>query len=263
MFSTKAFLTEQSDSVVTITLNRPEKANALTWEVFLELRDVFERLRKERSMRAVVVTGAGRSFCSGADIDEIVAPLVSASAPALLEFARMVGTVVGSIRRLPKPVIAAVNGVAAGAGAALALACDFRIAAHDARFAFLTARMGLPAAGMGVAWLLPRTVGMARAMEILMTGDYISADQAFSFGLVNRVVESDRLVSEAGVLARRLACGPALGLALTKELLFRQASMDLDQATEAEAQALAIGMQHPDFHEAVQAFLERREPKFI
>jgi enoyl-CoA hydratase/carnithine racemase len=248
--------------VATITLNRPERLNALTFGVYRALADRFATLQGEDAVRAVVITGKGRAFCSGGDVNDIIGDLVKLSAPELLRFTRMTGELVGNIRRLRKPVVAAVNGVAAGAGAVIALACDFRIMAASARFAFLFVRVGLAGADMGAAFLLPRVVGLGRATELLMLGEPIGAEPCERIGLVNKVVLADDVLPEAQALAERLARGPTFALGMTKELMNAELAMSLPQALEAEAQGQEICMQTRDFHEAYQAFVGKREPVF-
>lgn len=257
------FLYEQtSDGVATITLNRPDRLNALTFEVYRELTDTFAALRDESKVRAVVITGAGRAFCSGGDIHDIIGELFSRNMEGLLEFTRMTCELVKNIRSLPKPVIACLNGTTAGAGACIALASDIRIASDEARIAFLFVKVGLSGADMGAAYLLPRVVGITKATELLYTGDFISATEAERIGLYNRVVPLADLSETTREFAERLAAGPAFALAKTKEMLNRELNMDLETALECEAQAQAICMQHPDYREAYEAFVAKRAPKF-
>lgn len=263
MFTPKSFLYEKSaKGVVTITLNRPERLNALTFEVYRELTDTFAALRTETDVRAVVITGAGRAFCSGGDVHDIIGELFSRDMEGLLEFTRMTCELIHNIRALPKPVIASLNGTTAGAGACIALASDIRIANEEAKIAFLFVKVGLSGADMGAAYLLPRVVGLARATELLYTGDFISAQEADRIGLYNRVVPSKELAATTLELAERLALGPAFALAKTKEMLNRELNMNLETALECEAQAQAICMQHPDYREAYEAFVEKRKANF-
>lgn len=250
------------EGVATITLNRPERLNALTFEVYRELTDTFAALRNEPEVRAVVITGAGRAFCSGGDVHDIIGELFKRDMEGLLEFTRMTCELVANIRALHKPVIASLNGTTAGAGACIALASDIRIAAEEAKIAFLFVKVGLSGADMGAAYLLPRVVGLAKATELLYTGDFISAQEAERIGLYNRVVPGAQLKAATQELAERLAQGPAFALAKTKELLDREAHMNLEAALECEAQAQAICMQHPDYREAYEAFVAKRTPKF-
>lgn len=258
-----SFLFEQGDSgVATITLNRPERLNALTFEVYRELTDTFAALRDEKEVRVVVITGSGRAFCSGGDVHDIIGELFARDMEGLLEFNRMTCELVHEIRNLHKPVIASLNGTAAGAGACIALASDIRIASEDARIAFLFVKVGLSGADMGAAYLLPQTVGLAKATELLYTGDFISAAEAERIGLYNRVVPAAQLPDVTREFAERLAKGPAFALAKTKELLNRELDVSLEAALECEAQAQAVCMQHPDYREAYEAFVAKREPRF-
>ena len=249
--------------VATITLNRPDRLNALTFDVYDELRNTFRTLNTEPDVRAVVVTGAGKAFCSGGDVHDIIGALVEREYRGLLEFTRMTGDLVLAIRQCPRPVVAALNGTTAGAGAVIAIACDVRIAAASARIAFLFTKVGLSGADMGAAWLLPRIVGAGRAAELLMTGDFITADEAFRIGLYNRVVPDGDALTIATGFAEQLARGPAFALEITKDALNREATLDLSSAIEAEARIQASLMTHADFREAYEAFVARRPPKFL
>jgi enoyl-CoA hydratase/carnithine racemase len=262
MIQAKSFLYEEHEGVATITLNRPERLNALTFEVYRELTDTFALLRTEEAVRAVVITGAGRAFCSGGDVHDIIGELFARDMQGLLEFTRMTCELVRNIRVLPKPVVASLNGTTAGAGACIALASDIRIASPAAKIAFLFVRVGLSGADMGAAYLLPRIVGLARATELLYTGDFLSAEEAERIGLYNRVVAAEELSDVTREFAARLARGPGFALAMTKELLNRELELSLDTALEWEAQAQAACMQHPDYREAYEAFVEKREPNF-
>jgi enoyl-CoA hydratase/carnithine racemase len=262
MLSPNSFLYEEREGVAWITLNRPERLNALTFEVYREMTDAFAALQDEASVRAVVVTGAGRAFCSGGDVRDIIADLQSLDVAGHLEFTRLTCELIRNMRELRKPVVASLNGAVAGAGACIALAADIRVASEEAKIAFLFVRVGLSGADMGAAFLLPRFVGLARATELLYTGDFIDAREAERIGLYNRVVASDRLAEETRSLAARLARGPSFGLAVTKELINREMHVSLDTALEWEAQAQALCMQHPDFREAYEAFAAKREPQF-
>jgi enoyl-CoA hydratase/carnithine racemase len=253
---------QSAKGVATITLNRPERLNALTFEVYRELTDTFAALRNENNVRVVVITGAGRAFCSGGDVHDIIGELFARDMEGLLEFTRMTCDLIRKIRALPKPVIASLNGTTAGAGACIALASDIRIASDEARIAFLFVKVGLSGADMGAAHLLPRVVGLAKATELLYTGDFISAPEAERIGLYNRVVPDNELVKVTLEFAERLAQGPAFALAKTKEMLNRESDMSLVAALECEAQAQAICMQHPDYKEAYEAFVGKRQPKF-
>ena len=258
-----SFLYEQDEQgVATITLNRPERLNALTFEVYRELTDMFAALRDERDVRVVVITGAGRAFCSGGDVHDIIGELFSRDMEGLLDFTRMTCELIQNIRALPKPVIASLNGTTAGAGACIALASDLRIASEDARIAFLFVKVGLAGTDMLASYLLPRVVGLSKATEILYTGDFVTAAEAERMGLYNRVVPPDQLQTATREFAEKLARGPAFALGKTKEMLNRELHMDLAAALESEAQAQAICMQHPDYREAYEAFVARREAKF-
>ena len=258
-----SFLYEHDEQgVATITLNRPERLNALTFEVYRELTDLFAALRDERDVRVVVITGAGRAFCSGGDVHDIIGELFSRDMEGLLDFTRMTCELIQNIRALPKPVIASLNGTTAGAGACIALASDLRIASEDARIAFLFVKVGLAGTDMLASYLLPRVVGLSKATEMLYTGDFVTAVEAERIGLYNRVVPPDQLQTETRKFAEQLACGPAFALGKTKEMLNRELHMDLAAALESEAQAQAICMQHPDYREAYEAFVARREARF-
>ena len=264
MNTPSSFIYEKTESgIATITLNRPERLNALTFEVYRELTDIFAALRDDEDVRVVVITGTGRAFCSGGDVKDIIGELFSRDVEGLLEFTRMTCELVRNIRLLPKPVIASLNGTTAGAGACIALASDIRIATESARIAFLFVKVGLSGADMGAAYLLPRVVGLAKATELLYTGDFISAHEAERIGLYNQVVSSTaELATATNTLAERLAKGPGFALAKTKEMLNRELNMNLEAALECEAQAQAICMQHPDYREAYEAFVAKREPNF-
>lgn len=248
--------------VATITLNRPARLNALTFEVYAELRDLFDAISHDSAVRAVVVTGAGRGFCSGGDVEAIIGALLDRPREELLAFTRLTCDLIRAIRACPKPVIAAINGVAAGAGAVIATACDIRIASRSASFAFLFTHVGLSGADMGAAWLLPRIVGLGCATELLMTGEAIDAAEAHRIGLVNRVMDDADVVAQARRLAGALAAGPAEALADTKRALAEEAALPFAAALEREAAGQAALMERPDFREAYAAFLERREPRF-
>jgi enoyl-CoA hydratase/carnithine racemase len=253
---------DPATAVATITLDRPDRLNALTFEVYAELRDTFRALDTEPDVRAVVITGRGRAFCSGGDVEDIIGALFARDAVGLLEFTRLTGDLILSIRQCRRPVVAALNGTVAGAGAVIAAAADIRIAAESAKIAFLFSRVGLAGADMGAAWLLPRIVGLAHASELLLLGDFISAERAAAIGLYNRVVPGDRLMTEATEVAVRLAKGPSAAHGVTKEALNQEAAMDLVSAIEYEARVQAECMRHPNFKEAYEAFRDRRDPRF-
>jgi len=248
--------------VATLTLDRPERLNALTFQVYEELRDTFRALDTEPGVRAVVLTGSGRAFCSGGDVEDIIGALFSHDAAGLRRFTDMTCDVIRNIRRCRKPVIAALNGTVAGAGAVIASACDIRVASENAKIAFLFVRVGLSGADMGASWLLPRLVGLGQATELLMTGDFIDARRAYEIGLYQRVVPQEHVVEEATSLADRLARGPAEALAVTKLALEAEYSMDLDEALTHESLVQARLMEHANFREAYEAFRGKRDPKF-
>ncbi|HRC85681.1 MAG TPA: enoyl-CoA hydratase family protein [Thermoanaerobaculia bacterium] len=253
---------DPATAVATVTLNRPERLNALTFEVYRELKETFLDLDQEPDVRAVVLTGAGRAFCSGGDVEDIIGPLLDRDYEGLLDFTRATGALILSILRCRRPVVAALNGTVAGAGAVIASACDLRVAAETAKIAFLFTRVGLSGADMGASWLLPRLVGLGRATELLMTGRFASAEEARSMGLYNRVVPEGEALSEAHRLAEELARGPSFGLAVTKQLLLREATLDVESAMASETEIQAACMLDPNFREAHQAFLEKRKPVF-
>lgn len=258
----QSFLYEERNSIAFITFNRPEKLNSLTFEIYRELTDLFAALRHRKEVRVVVITGSGRGFCSGGDVNDIIGELFSRDIAGLLEFTRMTCDLILNIRTLHKPVIASLNGTVAGAGAVIALAADLRIAADTAKIAFLFTKVGLAGADMGSAYLLPRVVGLSKATEMLYTGDFISASEALQFGLYNKVVSTSELENETLKMAERLAAGPGFALGMTKAALNREMHMSLEQALEAEAEAQAICMLNPDFKEAYQSFVEKRPANF-
>lgn len=253
---------DSESGVATITLDRPERLNALTFEVYRELRDLFAALDTEPGVRSIVVTGAGRAFCSGGDVEEIIGPLFERDAAGLLEFTRNTGDLILNMLRCGRPIVGALNGTVAGAGAVIASACDVRIASADAKIAFLFTKVGLSGADMGASWLLPRLVGHGRAAEMLMTGEFVAATEAERIGLYNRVVPKDEVVAEARAWAERLARGPSRGLAITKRMLLREAAMDFEAALAAEVEIQASCMEDENFREAYEAFVNRREPEF-
>ena len=261
----KSFLYEHDtkSSVATITLNRPERLNALTFEVYGELLDTFRALDTEPGVRAIVITGEGRAFCTGGDVNDIIGPLFERDHNGLLEFTRMTCDLILAIRECRRPVIAALNGTTAGAGAVIASACDVRIASESAKIAFLFTKVGLCGADMGIAWLLPRIIGFGRATELLMTGEFTDAETALRIGLYNRVVPVDEVLDEARKLAEKLARGPSYALGVTKRSLNQEASLDLASALQAEAEAQAVCMENPNFREAYEAFTAKREAEFV
>lgn len=260
--SPTSFELQITRGVAAITLNRPDRLNALTFEIYEELASTFRALEGVREVRAVLITGKGRGFCSGGDVEGIIAELFAKDARGLLEFTRVTGALIQSIRELRRPVIAGVNGVAVGAGAVIAAACDLRLAAQSARFGFIFPKVGLSGADMGASFLLPRIVGHGRAAELLYFGDLIDANEALRIGLVNRVVPDVDLLVTARDWAARLANGPAFAHSITKQMMESEHGMSLPAAIEAEAQAQAICMAHPDFREAYEANKTKRTPRF-
>jgi enoyl-CoA hydratase/carnithine racemase len=246
--------------VATVTFSRPDRLNALTFDVYADLRDLVLELPHRGDARVLVLTGQGRGFCSGGDVEEIIGELQGMSAGELLDFTRMSGAVVKAMRDCPLPIVAAVNGVAAGAGSVLALASDLRLVAHSAKFSFLFTKVGLAGADMGAAYLLPRIVGLGRATELLLLGAEIEAARAVAVGLATRVVPDEELPAAAAQLARELADGPALAYATTKLLLTREQDLDLGGAIEMEALAQALLMKSEDFGEFYSAWSEGRSP---
>ncbi len=253
---------EHADGVATITLARPEKLNALTFGAYADLRDLLAELSRERAVRALVLAGEGRGFCSGGDVDEIIGATLAMDTAQLLDFNRMTGQVVRAVRECPFPVIAAVHGVAAGAGAVLALAADFRIADPTARFAFLFTRVGLSGGDMGAAYLLPRVVGLGHATRLLMLGEPVRAPEAERIGLISELADEGRVDEAAQSLARRLADGPALAHAQTKALLTAELDMPLAAAVEMDASTQALLMNGEDYAEFHASFTEKRPPKW-
>ncbi|MGH6626373.1 MAG: enoyl-CoA hydratase family protein [Burkholderiaceae bacterium] len=248
--------------VGTVTLNRPERKNPLTFDSYAELRDLFNALRYATDVKVVVVTGAGGNFCSGGDVHEIIGPLTKMSMPELLEFTRMTGDLVKAMRGCPQPVIGAIDGVCAGAGAMMALACDIRYGTASTKTAFLFTRVGLAGADMGACALLPRVIGQGRASELLFSGRAMSAQEGLAWGFFNALHESDQLLAQAQITARELAQGPTFAHGMTKTMLSQEWSMTIDQAIEAEAQAQAICMQTQDFRRAYEAFAAKQQPVF-
>jgi enoyl-CoA hydratase/carnithine racemase len=258
----KHFRFEVADRVATVTFDRPDRLNALTFESYADLRDLLAELPHREDVRSLVITGTGRGFCSGGDVQDIIGALQKADARDLLDFTRMTGSVVQRMRECPLPIVAAVNGVAAGAGAVIAMAADLRILARSARFAFLFTKVGLAGADMGSAYLLPRLVGLGRATELLLLGEDVEAEEAARIGLAGKVVEDRDLAEQGASLARRLADGPALAYATTKMLLAREQDMDLAGSLELEAMAQALLMTSADHAEFYAAFQEGREPRW-
>ena len=254
--------TDDDGRVATITLDRPDKKNPLTFDSYAELRDLFRGLSYASDVKAVVIRGTGGNFCSGGDVHEIIGPLTRMSMPELLAFTRMTGDLVKAMRHCPQPIVAAVDGVCAGAGAMLALASDFRLGTPSTRTAFLFVRVGLAGCDMGACTLLPRMIGQGRASELLYTGRVMTAEEGVAWGYFSRVVAVDALFAEANTLARSLADGPSFAHGITKQLLHQEWAMDLDGAIDAEAEAQAICMQTADFRRAYDAFVAKQTPKF-
>ena len=254
---------DRDSAVATITLNRPDRLNALTFEVYGELRDTFRALDTEEGVRSVILTGTGRGFCSGGDVEDIIGALFDLDRDGLVEFTRMTCDLILAIRRCSRPIVAALNGTVAGAGAVIATACDIRLAAPKAKIAYLFTKVGLSGADMGASWLLPRIVGLSRATHLLMTGEFLGAQEAEHIGLYHRVVASDQLMDEARSMAEQLARGPSHALAVTKDALNREASMDLEAALDFEAQVQADLMLEPNFRESYDAFVAKRPPEFV
>jgi enoyl-CoA hydratase/carnithine racemase len=261
-FAAAHFLWEFADGVATITLNRPERKNPLTFDSYAELRDTFRALVYAREVKAVVVAGAGGNFSSGGDVHEIIGPLTEMDMPALLDFTRMTGDLVKAMRACPQPIVAAIDGVCVGAGAIVAMASDLRLATPEAKTAFLFTRVGLAGCDMGACAILPRIVGQGRAAELLFTGRAMTAEEGESWGFHNRLVPSEALLDEAQALARTLAAGPSFAHGITKTQLNQEWNVSLETAIEMEAQAQAICMATGDFRRAFEAFAGKRTPEF-
>jgi enoyl-CoA hydratase/carnithine racemase len=256
------FLWDFADGVATITLNRPERKNPLTFESYAELRDAFRALVYASEVKAVVIAGAGGNFSSGGDVHEIIGPLTRMEMPGLLAFTRMTGDLVKAMRACPQPIVAALDGVCVGAGAILAMASDIRLATHSTKTAFLFARVGLAGCDMGACAILPRIIGQGRASELLFTGRVMTAEEGERWGFHNRLVAPEALLDEAQTLARSLASGPSFGHGITKTQLNTEWAVSLETAIEMEAQAQAICMSTNDFRRAFEAFSEKRTPEF-
>jgi enoyl-CoA hydratase/carnithine racemase len=261
-YQARHFLWECSNGVARITLNRPERKNPLSFESYAELRDLFIALRHAHDVRAIVLAGAGDNFCSGGDVHEIIGPLIALPAPELLMFTRMTGDLVKAMRHCPQPLVAAVDGVCAGAGAILAMASDLRYGTARSKTAFLFARVGLAGCDMGACAMLPRIVGQGRAAEWIYSGRSVDGVEAERWGFFNRLVEPAALLAEATAFARQLAEGPAFAHSLTKAMLHQEWAMDIDTAIEAEAQAQALCMLTEDFGHAYRAFAAKTKPVF-
>jgi enoyl-CoA hydratase/carnithine racemase len=261
-FAPDYFLWDYEDGVATVTLNRPERKNPLTFESYAELRDTFRALVYARAVKAVVVAGAGGNFSSGGDVHEIIGPLTGMAMPALLDFTRMTGDLVKAMRACPQPIVAAIDGICVGAGAILAMASDLRLATPEAKTAFLFTRVGLAGCDMGACAILPRIVGQGRAAELLFTGRVMTAEEGERWGFHNRLVPSEALLAEATALARSLASGPTFAHGITKTQLNQEWNVSLETAIEMEAQAQALCMATDDFKRAFEAFAAKKTPEF-
>jgi enoyl-CoA hydratase/carnithine racemase len=253
---------QQQGAVGVITLNRPERKNPLTFESYAELRDLFRRLAYVDDVKAIVIQGAGGNFCSGGDVHEIIGPLTGMAMPDLLAFTRMTGDLVKAMRACPQPLIAAIDGVCAGAGAILAMASDLRVGTARSKTAFLFTRVGLAGCDMGACAMLPRIVGQGRASDLLYSGRSLGGEEALAWGFLNRLVAPEQLLIEATTWAGEIAAGPNFGHAMTKRMLHQEWSMGVDEAIESEAQAQAICMMTRDFHRAYEAFVAKQKPVF-
>lgn len=265
-YAAKHFQWQVDGKVATITLNRPERKNPLTFDSYAELRDLFRQMQYAQDVKSVVVTGAGGNFCSGGDVHEIIGPLVALQKAddmgGLLEFTRMTGDLVKAMRQCPQPIVAAIDGICAGAGAILAMASDLRLGTAASKVAFLFVRVGLAGADMGACNILPRIIGAGRAAELLYTGRAMDGTEAERWGFYNRLCESDKLIAEAQALAKSLADGPTFAHAMTKKCIHQEWSMGVDESIEAEAQAQAICMQTKDYERAYNAFVAKQKPAF-
>ena len=256
------FLWSVEGGVGSVTLNRPERKNPLTFESYAELRDLFGRLKYADDVTAVLISGAGGNFCSGGDVHEIIGPLIGLKAPELLLFTRMTGDLVKAMRACGQPIVAAIDGVCAGAGAIVAMASDLRVGTARSKVAFLFTRVGLAGCDMGACTMLPRIVGQGRASELLYTGRALPGEEALAWGFYNRLAEPAAVAAEAIAWAAELAAGPSFGHAMTKRMLHQEWSMGVDEAIESEAQAQAICMATKDFRRAYEAFVDKRKPVF-
>lgn len=261
-YAARHFKWRAADRVGHITLSRPERKNPLTFDSYAELRDLFRALLYASDVRAIVISGAGGNFCSGGDVHEIIGPLTKLDVSGLLQFTRMTGDLIKAMRGCPQPIVAAIDGVCAGAGAAIALAADLRLATANARTAFLFTRVGLAGCDMGACTMLPRLIGQGRAAELLYSGRALTSEEGERWGFYNSIVAAERLLPEAQKLAAELAAGPTFAHAMTKTMLHQEWSMSIEQAIEAEAQAQALCMQSADFRRAFEAFAAKRQPIF-
>ena len=261
-FSARNFQFEVSRAVATITLNRPERKNPLTFESYAELRDLFRVMTQADDVKVVVLNGAGENFCSGGDVHEIIGPLTKLDMPGLLAFTQMTGNLVKAMRACPQPIIAAIDGICVGAGAILALASDIRLGTARSKTAFLFTRVGLAGCDMGACAMLPRVIGQGRASELLYTGRNLPGDEAERWGFFNRLCAPEALLKDAQALAAELASGPTFAHGMTKKMLHQEWNMGVDEAIDAEAQAQAICMATNDFHRAYHAFVAKQKPEF-
>ena len=258
----KHFAWQVVNKVATVTINRPERKNPLSFQSYGELRDTFRELQYATDVKAVVITGAGGNFCSGGDVREIIGPLLEMPVDEILEFNRMAGDLVKAMRYCPQPIVAAIDGVCAGAGAILAMASDLRYGTPRAKIGFLFARVGLPGCDMGACNILPRIVGSGRAAELLYRGRTFGADEALANGFFNGVFDPDKVLAEATAVASELANGPSFGHSITKRMIHKEWDMGIDEAVESEGQAMAIAMFSKDYRRAYDAFINKRTPKF-
>lgn len=261
-YKAQQFLYEATGAVATITLNRPERKNPLTFDSYAELRDLFRAMKYAGDIKAIVLAGAGENFCSGGDVHEIIGPLTKLDMPGLLAFTRMTGDLVKAMRACPQPIVAAVDGVCAGAGAILAMASDMRLGTARSKTAFLFTRVGLAGCDMGACAILPRIIGQGRASELLFTGRTLAGDEAERWGFLNRICAPENVLKEAQALAAELAAGPTFAHAMTKKMLHQEWNLGVDEAIEAEAQAQALCMATNDFHRAYHAFAAKQKPDF-
>ena len=262
LFQPQHFRWQQEGRVGLITLNRPERKNPLTFESYAQLRDFFRALVDVQEVRAIVITGAGGNFCSGGDVHEIIGPLTRMDAAGLRNFTQMTGDLVKAMRACPQPIVAAVDGVCAGAGAILAMSADFRLGTARAKTAFLFTRVGLAGCDMGACAILPRIIGQGRAAELLFTGRSMSADEGLAWGFFNRLIAPEAVLAEAITLATEIATGPTFAHGMTKKMLHTEWAMTVDAAIDAEAEAQAVCMETKDFHRAYHAFVAKQKPKF-
>jgi enoyl-CoA hydratase/carnithine racemase len=261
-YQAKHFIWEVAGKVATVTLNRPERKNPLTFDSYAELRDVFRALKNAPDVSSVVIQGAGENFCSGGDVHEIIGPLTKLDMPGLITFTTMTGDVVKAMRACPQPIVAAIDGICAGAGAIIAMASDLRVGTTRSKVAFLFTRVGLAGCDMGACSILPRIIGQGRASDLLYTGRAMSAEEAYAWGFYNRLCAPEALRGEAMALAAELANGPSFAHGVTKRMLHQEWAMGVDEAIDAEAQAQAVCMMTQDFRRAYHAFVAKQKPRF-